>query len=107
MELETLYLVAWLGFLGGALFSITVNKTHFCSMGSISDWINMGSKVRFRSWMLAVGVAVVSTQLLVLTGVVDLSSIMYLAPNFLWVGYIFGGWWLAWWCCWCWDSRPT
>jgi uncharacterized membrane protein YedE/YeeE len=91
MELQTIHLVAWLGFIGGAIFAVVVNKTHFCSMGSVSDWINMDSKVRFRSWMLAVGIAVVSTQLLVLTGVVDLSGIMYLAPNFLWFGYIFGG----------------
>jgi uncharacterized membrane protein YedE/YeeE len=91
MELQTTHLVAWLGFIGGAIFAVTVNKTHFCSMGSISDWINMDSKVRFRSWMLAAGIAVVATQALVLTGVVDLSGIMYLTPNFLWFGYIFGG----------------
>ena len=91
MELETRYLVVLLGFLGGAIFAITVSRTHFCSMGSVSDWVNMGSKVRFRSWMLAVAIAIIGTQALVQTRVVDLSSIMYLSTNFTWMGYIFGG----------------
>ncbi|MBT6347984.1 MAG: YeeE/YedE family protein, partial [Proteobacteria bacterium] len=46
--------VSLLGFLGALVFGVVANKTHFCIMGSISDWVNMGSRVRFRAWMLSI-----------------------------------------------------
>ena len=91
MEWESVYRVAMLGFLVGIVFGAVVNKTNFCTMGAISDWINIGSKDRLRAWFLAIGVAILASQVMQAQGVIDLSEVMYLTPNFGWLGHIVGG----------------
>ncbi len=91
MELSTLHTVALLGFLGAMVFGAVANKTHFCIMGSISDWINMGSKTRFRAWMLALGIAMIGTQVMYGLGWFDVNNSIYLTTNFGLIGYIVGG----------------
>ena len=91
MEWEPVYRVALLGFLVGIVFGVMVNKTNFCTMGAISDWVNMGSKDRLRAWFLAIGVAILASQTLQATGVIDLGEAVYLTQNFGWLGHIVGG----------------
>lgn len=91
MEWEPVYRVALLGFLVGIVFGVMVNKTNFCAMGAISDWVNMGSKDRLRAWFLAIGVAILASQTLHAAGVIDLGEALYLTQNFGWLGNIAGG----------------
>ncbi len=91
MELEVVHKVALWGFLGAMVFGAVGYKTHFCIMGSISDWINMGSKTRFRAWMLALGVALLGSQAMQALGWIDLTNSIYLTTNFGWLGYVLGG----------------
>jgi uncharacterized membrane protein YedE/YeeE len=91
MEWEPVYRVALLGFLVGIVFGVLVNKTNFCTMGAISDWVNMGSKDRLRAWFLAIGVAILASQTLQAAGVVDLGEAVYLTQNFGWLGHVMGG----------------
>lgn len=91
MELEHYQKIALYGFLGATLFGAIANRTHFCTMGAVSDWINMGSLTRLRIWFLAMAVALVSAQSLQLLGLVDLHQSIYLNTNFTWLGYILGG----------------
>jgi len=91
MEWEPVYRVAMLGFLVGIVFGAVVNKTNFCTMGAVSDWINIGSKDRLRAWFLAIGVAILATQIMQARGLIDLSEVMYLTPNLGWLGHIVGG----------------
>ena len=91
MEWEPVYRVALLGFLVGIVFGVIVNKTNFCTMGAISDWVNMGSKDRLRAWFLAIGVAILASQTMQAAGVIDLGEAIYLTQNFGWLGYIMGG----------------
>ena len=91
MEWEPVYRVATLGFLIGLLFGAIANKTNFCTMGAVSDWVNIGSKDRFRAWLLAIGIAILATQLLHARGLIDLGQAMYLTPNFGWLGHVVGG----------------
>lgn len=91
MQLSNLHTVALIGFLGAMVFGAVANKTHFCIMGSISDWINMGSKTRFRAWMLAIGVALIGTQIMYGLGWFDVTQSIYLTTNFGLLGYIVGG----------------
>lgn len=91
MELSTVHLVSLLGFLSAMVFGAVANRTHFCIMGSISDWVNMGSKTRLRAWMLAVGVTALATQVMYLSGWFDIHDAIYLSPNFGWLGYLVGG----------------
>lgn len=91
MEWEPVYRVAMLSFLIGIVFGAVVNKTNFCTMGAVSDWVNMGNKGRLRAWFLAIGIAILATQALQFKGIIDLSGAIYLTPNFGWLGYLLGG----------------
>jgi len=90
-EIPVKALVAGLGFLAGIVFGATAQKTHFCTMGGISDMVMMGDTRRFRSWMLAIAVALLGTQALWGLGYVDLSTAIYRTPNLGWFGAIAGG----------------
>ena len=57
------------------MFGAVGNKTNFCTMGAVSDWVNMGDLNRMRMWLLAIGVAILGANALQLAGVVDLSQI--------------------------------
>ena len=91
MEWEPVYRVAALGFSIGILFGAVANKTNFCTMGAVSDWVNMGSRDRLRAWFLAIGVAILATQLLDARGLIDLDQAMYRTANFGWLGHVVGG----------------
>ncbi len=84
-------IVATAGFLAGIVFGATANKTNFCTMGSLSDIVFMEDYGRFRSWVLAMAVAIIGSQGLHLMGVVDLYESIYLTTNLGWFGAILGG----------------
>lgn len=90
-EWETIYKVAGLSFLIGIIFGAVVSKTNFCTMGAVSDWVNMGNKGRLRAWFLAIGIATLITQIFQYKGIIDLSEAIYLTPSFGWLGYLCGG----------------
>ena len=91
MEFEHIHKIALWGFLGAMVFGAIASRTQFCTMGAISDWVNMGSKTRFRVWMLAMGIAIVGAQMLHIFGYIDLQDSIYLSTNFTWLGHIIGG----------------
>ena len=83
-----------------AAFSIAVamgavaNKTNFCTMGAVSDWINIGDTGRMRAWLLAMAVALSGVIVLEATGTVDFSAETfppYRSANFAWLRYLIGG----------------
>jgi uncharacterized protein len=73
------------------IFGAVGNKTHFCTMGAVSDWVNMGDTSRLRMWLLAMAVALLGASALHVAGVVDLSKSIYPSPNFTWLSYLVGG----------------
>ena len=83
--------VAGGAFLLAFIFGAVGHKTNFCTMGAVSDWVNMGDLNRMRMWLLAIGVAILGANALQLAGVVDLSKSIYPGPNFAWLSYIAGG----------------
>jgi uncharacterized membrane protein YedE/YeeE len=78
-------------FLLAFIFGAVGNRTHFCTMGAVSDWVNMGSLSRMRMWLLAIAVALIGASALALAGVIDLAKSIYPGPNFTWLSYIVGG----------------
>jgi uncharacterized protein len=78
-------------FLLAVVFGAVANKTDFCTMGAVSDWVNMGSLARMRMWLLAIAVALLASSALHLAGIIDLSKSIYPGPNFTWLSYIVGG----------------
>jgi len=83
--------VAWGAFALAFVFGAVGNKTEFCTMGAVSDWVNMGDFNRMRMWLLAIAVAVLGANGLQLAGVIDLSKSIYQTPSFTWLSYIVGG----------------
>ena len=91
MDWEPVYRVAMLSFLIGIVFGAVLNKTNFCTMGAVSDWVNMGNKGRLRAWFLAIGIAILVTQAMQHKGMIDVAESIYLTPNFGWLGHLLGG----------------
>ena len=60
--------IAALGFGLGAAFGLIGARTHFCTLGAISDILNIGSWTRMRMWLLAIGVAVLGVWALEISG---------------------------------------
>jgi uncharacterized membrane protein YedE/YeeE len=83
--------VAWGAFALAFVFGAVGNKTNFCTMGAVSDWVNMGDLNRMRMWLLAIAVALLGSSALQMAGVVDLSKSIYPAPRLLWLSHIVGG----------------
>jgi uncharacterized protein len=90
-ELATNTIVAIGGFAIGLIFGAVVQRTNFCAMGGISDFVLMGDGRRFRAWLLAIAVAIIGTQALYFAGIIDIDKSIYLAPNIGWLGAIVGG----------------
>jgi uncharacterized membrane protein YedE/YeeE len=54
----------WATFGIALVMGALVNKTNFCTMGAVSDMVNMGDYGRFRAWMLAIAVAIIGVIIL-------------------------------------------
>jgi hypothetical protein len=84
--------VMWGGFALALVFGAVANKTNFCTMGAVSDVVNMGHWGRMRMWMLAIAVALVGANLLQLFGQVDLAQSIYRRSTSLnWLSLLLGG----------------
>jgi len=99
MELELYQNMLMLIFATTFVMGWVVSKTDFCTMGAVSDWVNMGSTARFKSWMLAVVSALFLVTLLSYSELIDSSltqsndtaSPPYNTPTFAWLRYVIGG----------------
>ena len=85
------WVVASGGFILAFIFGAVANRTNFCTMGAVSDIVNMGHWGRMRMWLLAIAVAIVGTNILDATGQIDLSKSFYTRPTVTWLSYILGG----------------
>ena len=69
-------------------------KTRFCTMGAVSDWVNMGDTGRMRSWVFAMAIALAGVVALEATGTINLAANTfppYRTANFAWLRYLVGG----------------
>lgn len=84
-------IVVWGGLMLGIVFGAVANKINFCTMGAISDIVNMEHWGRMRVWLLVVAVALAGSTLLHFFGLVDLSKSIYLRPSVPWLSLLLGG----------------
>ena len=81
------------------IFGAIANKANFCTMGAVSDWINIGDLNRMRAWLLAIATAIIGVGLLEYAGSIDLSLTTsnetsnppYRSANFIWPRHLVGG----------------
>ena len=84
-------IVVWGAFALAFLFGAVGNKTNFCTMGAVSDIVNIGDWNRMRMWLLAIAVATAGASALQLSGLIDVSKTIYTSPRFTWLSYVLGG----------------
>ncbi len=83
--------VLWAFFLGGLLLGAISQRTHFCTMGAISDVVHLGDWTRARQWMCAVGTAMVGFAALSDLGLIDPSKTLYASTRLMWLSSTVGG----------------
>ncbi len=83
----------WGAFVIALAMGAVVNKTNFCTMGAVSDFINMGDTGRLRAWLFAIAVAVVGVSVLEYFGLVNPDSAFppYRGSLLLVAENVFGG----------------
>jgi uncharacterized protein len=79
------------GFALAFVFGVIANKTNFCTMGALSDIVNMGHWNRMRMWLLAIAVAVLGVGLLGYSGQIDASKAIVQRPMLPWLSLLLGG----------------
>ncbi len=97
MEITTTILLWAFGL--AVILGVVATKTNFCTMGAVSDWVNIGDTGRMRAWVFAMGLAILGVMGLSLSGLSDLSLVAsndtasppYLTSNFAWPRNLLGG----------------
>ena len=83
--------VLWAAFILAALFGAIAQRTHFCTMGAVSDIVNMGDWTRMRMWGMAIGVAMIGFYGMSAAGLIDPSKTLYASNRFIWLSALVGG----------------
>lgn len=83
----------WATFAIAMIMGAVVNKTNFCTMGAVSDWVNMGDLGRIRAWILAIAIALLGVVVLESLGLVAPGGAFppYRAGNLIWAENLLGG----------------
>jgi hypothetical protein len=83
----------WATFIIALIMGVVVNKTNFCTMGAVSDAVNMGDMGRMRAWFLAIAVAMVGVAVLEYLGLLNPGGSFppYRANQLIWAENILGG----------------
>jgi uncharacterized membrane protein YedE/YeeE len=94
MELNAHHQVLLSVFAIAVVMGAIVNKTGFCTMGAVSDWVNIGDSGRMRAWLLSMAVAIAGVLILQASGAVRIGLDTfppYRTPSFAWLRYLLGG----------------
>ena len=81
-------------FLIALIMGAVANKTNFCTMGAVSDWVNIGDTGRMRAWVFAMAIALAGVLGLEAGGVINLTGETfppYRTASFGWLRYLVGG----------------
>ncbi len=95
MEIADLHklqnLVLWAAFALALAFGFIAQRTHFCTMGALSDIVNMGDWTRMRTWGMAVGVAMIGFHAMAWLGWIDPQNTIYGSGRIIWLSALAGG----------------
>ena len=83
--------VLWAAFALAVIFGAIAQRTHFCTMGAVSDIMTMGDWSRMRMWVAAMGVAMIGFNTMVALGWVQAANTVYGGPRFIWLSALTGG----------------
>lgn len=93
MDFEVTTQVLLWAFAIAFVIGVVANKTNFCTMGAVSDWVNMGDTNRLRAWFLAIAVAILGVITMESMGAASIDPSMppYRGAGFSWLRHIVGG----------------
>jgi len=83
--------VLWAAFVLAVAFGAIAQRTHFCTMGAVSDIVTMGDWTRMRMWLLAIGTAMIGFNLMVGLGWIEARDTVYAGPQLIWLSNVLGG----------------
>lgn len=83
--------VLWAAFILSMLFGAIAQRTHFCTMGAVSDIVTMGDWTRMRMWGMAIGVAMLGFFGMAAAGLIDPAKTLYASNRFIWLSALVGG----------------
>jgi uncharacterized membrane protein YedE/YeeE len=83
----------WATFAIALVMGAVANKTNFCTMGAVSDLVNIGDKGRLRAWLLAIALAILGVTIMQATGKASFDSTFppYRASSLIWFENVLGG----------------
>jgi uncharacterized protein len=83
----------WSTFAIALIMGAVVNKTNFCTMGAVSDWVNMNDTGRMRAWILAIAIGVLGVTALEAAGLVNVTATFppYRQTSLVWLENVIGG----------------
>jgi uncharacterized membrane protein YedE/YeeE len=83
----------WSSFAIALILGMVVNKTNFCTMGAVSDMVNIGDSGRMRAWLFAIAIALLGVAVLEYTGMAHPSQAFppYRANQLIWLENLLGG----------------
>ncbi len=83
----------WSGFIVAFVMGAVASKTNFCTMGAISDWVNIGDTGRWRAWLLAMAVAITGVITLETMGLANPGDAFppYRSGDLIWLENLLGG----------------
>ena len=90
LQLQTqlvLALTGLLAFLAGVVF----HRSHFCTMGAISDWVIMGDKTRAKQWLIALAIAILGFGLMAGQAWISPLDTIYASSQLTWLSLLVGG----------------
>ena len=77
-------------------FGALLHRTHFCTMGAVSDMVVMENFDRLRQWALALAVAVFGFGCMTFLGLVSPLQTMYATKDLFWLSALLGGLLFGW-----------
>ncbi|MEK7344077.1 MAG: YeeE/YedE family protein [Pseudomonadota bacterium] len=90
LQLQT-HTVLGLTFLLASMAGVLIHRSHFCTMGAISDWVIMGDHTRAKQWALAVAVAMGGFGLMAWSGWISPLNTIYASSQLTWLSLLSGG----------------
>jgi uncharacterized protein len=87
---STQFVAGW-AFVLAFVFGFAGSRSNFCTLGAVSDVLNMGDWTRMRLWGLSMAVAMAGTALLQSQGMILITNSIYTGPDFIWLSNIVGG----------------
>ena len=83
----------WSAFGIAVILGAVANKTNFCTMGAVSDWVNIGDTGRLRAWFFAMAIAMIGVTIFEAMDIMSANSAFppYRANQLIWAENILGG----------------